>query len=337
MPNFRYKAMTSSGDVVTGMLDANSKSAVIHQLQNLGQYPISAVHSSAGSSHGWLSADLWPARRASLRDLSIATQELSALLHAGLPLDRAVEILIGLGETRRLRGPFATALARLRDGASLTEAIGDAKTFSRFYVSMVHAGEMGGNLEGTLRHLAEYLSRAHATREAVVSALIYPAIVLVAACLSIMVILLFVLPEFEPLFESAGTSLPLATRIVIGIGRVVQEGWWILIAIEIMAALGLRMGLRRPKFRYRWDTATLRAPLFGDLITKIEMERFSQRWAFFWAAVSHCRRRSRSPKIPWEIASLPGPSAKPAQVSAKGKNFRANSRKRKYFHLSLWI
>jgi general secretion pathway protein F len=276
MANFRYKAMTAAGAVVTGVLEAASEAAAIQQVRQLGHYPISATDASAAGWREWLNQDILPKRGASQRDLGIVTQELASLLTAGLELDRALQILTGLEETERLRTPLTGVLARLQDGANLADALAADPVFPKFYVNLIRAGEMGGNLDGTLRRLADYLARSNATREAVASALVYPAILLATAGLSIIVILVFVLPQFEPLFRDAGKSLPLATRVVMGIGGFLGATWWALMLLGVAAFFSFRQGLQQPAFRRRWDGFVLKLPLFGALLLNMEMERFSR-------------------------------------------------------------
>jgi general secretion pathway protein F len=276
MVNYRYKAMTNAGAMVTGTLDAPSQAAVIQQLRGQGHYPISAV--PADTDEG-LFAQLKSFRfggRVSQRVLSTVTQELAALIGAGLELDRALGILVKLSNIGALREPLLQVRARVRDGASLADAMAAESVFPKFYVSMVRAGELGGSLDVTLRSLADYMARSAAIRETVASALVYPAILLVTAGMSIVVILVFVLPEFEPLFAQAGKQLPLPTRIIMDAGDAVRGYWW----LPLIAGFGLwawlRQALKKPAFRRRWDGLFLRLPLFGKLIAAIEIERFSR-------------------------------------------------------------
>lgn len=276
MVNFRYKALSATGAIVSGTLEAPSESAAIQQIREQGHFPISAAAAEAAGWQRWLTQDILPKRGPSTRDLAIATQELATLIHAGLELDRALQVLVGLSETKSLAVPLTGVLTRLRDGASFADALAANPSFPKFYVNMVRAGEMGGNLEATLRRLADYLARAHAVREAVTSALVYPVILLGTAGLSIAVILIFVLPQFEPLFLDAGKSLPLSTRIVMALGDFVGATWWAMLLLLGAGASWFRRALGQPAFRKRWDALTLRLPLFGDLLTKMEMERFSR-------------------------------------------------------------
>lgn len=276
MASFSYKALSATGAIVNGTLEAPSEALAIQQIQEQGHYPIFATAAESAGWRGWLTQDIFPKRGPSTRDLAIATQELATLIHAGLELDRALQVLAGLNETKSLAAPLAGVLTRLRDGASFADALAADPGFPKFYVNMVRAGEMGGNLEATLRRLADYLARAQAVRDAVTSALVYPAILVGTAGLSIAVILIFVLPQFEPLFRDAGKALPLSTRMVMTLGDLVGATWWAMLLLAGVGALWFRRALGRPAFRKRWDALILRLPLFGDLLIKMEMERFSR-------------------------------------------------------------
>jgi general secretion pathway protein F len=231
MASFRYRAVTAAGAITTGVLDADSESDAIAQIRGLGHLPIAATL----AGRRWRALlPVFPARRASANTISIATQELAALLGARLPLDRALALLAELEETRRLRPTLLAVLASVRDGASLADALAATGEFPKYYVTTVRAGEHGGNLEATLSRLADYLTRASAVRETVASAMVYPAILLVTAGFSVVMILVFVLPQFAPLFAQAGKALPTSTRIVLDIGDFLTSYWW---------ALGIVIGL----------------------------------------------------------------------------------------------
>ncbi|HEY2069689.1 MAG TPA: type II secretion system F family protein [Rhizomicrobium sp.] len=276
MPNFRYKAMTTAGSVVTGTLDAPTQAAVIQQLRGQGHYPISAVLAGEDESLFARLKDMRLGKRVSQRVLSTVTQELAALIGAGLELDRALGILSKLSNIGALKEPISNIRARVRDGASLADAMGAEPVFPKFYVSMVRAGELGGSLDTTLRSLADYLGRTAAIRETVTSALIYPTILMITAGLSVVVILVFVLPEFEPLFAQAGKQLPLATRIVMDIGDAVRDFWWLPLIAGAGLYFWLRQSLKKPEFRKRWDGMLLKLPIFGSLMASIDIERFSR-------------------------------------------------------------
>lgn len=265
--------MTGSGAVVRGVLDAPSRDQVVRQLRTRGLYPLDASEHGAGGLAGLLSKNLSFGKRVTSRGLAMATQELATLLKSGLELDRALGILIGLSDIGALRGPFESVRNRVRDGMSFGEALSADPVFPKFYVSMVRAGEHGGTLDVTLQRLTDYLSRTLAIREQITSALVYPSLLLLTAGASIIVILVFVLPEFEPLFADAGKSLPTATRIVMGVGDVVRIYGWIFLLLIAGGIVGLRRALKNPAHRLKWDAFVLKWPIFGKLFQAIEVER----------------------------------------------------------------
>jgi general secretion pathway protein F len=276
MPSFRYRAMTNSGAIIKGTLDAPTEAAVVQHLRGEGHYPISASPDADAGPLASLNKLVTFEKRQPLRALSVATQELAALLSAGISLDRALGILAGLREAGQLGAAFTKVRARVRDGDSFADALSEDASFPKFFVSMVRAGEMGGALENALKRAADYLGRSLAVREAVISALVYPMILLASAGVSIVVILTFVLPEFEPLFAEAGHSLPLPTRIMMGIGHAFRDYWWLLTLLAAGTFLWLRSALARPAFRRKFDAWTLRIPVIGSLLAEIEIERFSR-------------------------------------------------------------
>ncbi len=277
MPAYRYKAVTTSGDVVEGEMEASSQSAVIEKLHDLGHLPIRADEREAASGWRWLAHDLFARRRVSRKDVALVTREFATLLEAGLPLDRALEILINLAEGEGVRKLLERVLEAVRGGASLADALAaQGRSFPRFYVSMVRAGESGGTLEEVLARLADFLEKSHTLTENVKSALVYPAILVTMAGASVVLLLTVVVPQFKPLFEDAGQALPLATQVIISAGAFFQNYWWaIALAVVGLVLLG-RHQLATPAGRYGWDASLLRIPLLGDLVTKLEIARFSR-------------------------------------------------------------
>jgi general secretion pathway protein F len=273
MASFRYRAVTAAGTVTTGLVDAASRADAVAQIRGLGHLPLTT--SEAGGRWRALLPSL-QSRGHSADSIAFATQELAALLGARLPLDRALAILVELEETRRLREPLTAVLKSVRDGVSLADAFEATGVFSKSYITMVRAGEHSGNLEATLKRLADYLERASAVREAVISAMIYPIVLLCTAGVSIVFVLMFVLPEFAPLFAQAGKALPLPTRIALEISALLTNYWWLIGIAGAALYLLLRRAAAAPAFRRARDRAVLRLPLLGDLVLKSQVERFSR-------------------------------------------------------------
>ncbi len=205
------------------------------------------------------------------------TRELATLLRAGLPLDRALEILIGLAEIPPVESLLQGIRDDVRGGKSLSQAL-DARrdVFSRFYVNIVRAGEAGGALGNVLTRLADTMERNKDLRESVISALIYPTILIGVAVLSLMLILTYVVPQFEQTFAQAGRALPLPTQVVIFVGTGLKRWWWAIAATVVLWVLWMRRRLRDPVIRNRWDARMLRWPLLGDVVTKVETARFAR-------------------------------------------------------------
>jgi general secretion pathway protein F len=269
MPLYRYKAATPSGETSEGEVFAADEQQVIAQLQAAGQIPIRVV--AGGGVSGF--------RRTRVRaqDVQVFTQELATLLAAGLPLDKALQIILDLSEDPRMERMVGRVLDGVRGGAALSEALqAQSGVFSRFYVSMVRAGEMGGALEKVLTRLSEYLIRAKELRDTVVSALIYPAILLTVSVVSVFVLMVFVVPHFTQLFDDAGRALPMLTQVVVGTADFLRGYWWVLIGAVVLGTLVMRRQLANPASRLRWDRRVLRLPLVGDLVRKMETSRFSR-------------------------------------------------------------
>jgi len=279
MPLYRYKAVNSAGDVDAGELEAANEAEIVDRLRDRGLMPMqvmAAVERGAarrpGERKGWFAP-----RRVTRSHVLSFTQELATLLKAGLPLDRALEILINLA----VAPPVARLLQAVRDavrgGRSLSQALDmHREVFSRFYVNIVRAGEAGGALGTVLSRLADTMERNKELRESVKSALIYPTILVFVAVASVMILLVYVVPQFQATFAQAGKALPLPTEIVIVAGTTLRKYWWLLLLCVLAGAWLFRRWLARPMVRFRWDERLLRWPLIGDVIAKVEVARFAR-------------------------------------------------------------
>ncbi len=272
MPSFHYKAVRLDGEAVEGQMEAQDEEAVIRHLQKEGLIPLSARRA------GGLRDQLFTSRRRqnlTMKEIGAMTREMATLLEAGLTLDRSLQILIELGAEERVNRVLEDLQARVRGGATFSAALEQqGGQFPRLYINMVRAGETSGALDGVLARLAEYLERTADLRETVVSALVYPLILLVVAGLSVILLLVFVVPQFAVLFQDMGAALPLPTRIVMALGDFFRDFWWALLALIAITALAIEKALARPEVRDRFDSRVLRLPLFGDLIWKMETARF---------------------------------------------------------------
>ena len=278
MPRFLYKAVSSDGEVIEGETSAPNRQAVIDRLHADGHVPIRAEESrrAAAVKKSGLS-ELFRPRSVRREDLLAITRELATLLQAGLPLDRGMSVMLELAPAGPVRDLVEEVREKVRGGATLADAMAEQQNvFPNYYVGMVRAGEAGGTLEAVLTRLAETLERAEALRENVQAALRYPALVVIMAILSLMVLMTVVIPEFRPLFEDAGAAMPASTQCVIGVSDFLAAYWWLVALVVAVAVLILRQHNRTPEGRLRWDVWMIQAPIFGDLFTKIEVARFSR-------------------------------------------------------------
>jgi general secretion pathway protein F len=275
MPRFAYSALTASGNLVKGQVDAKDETAVITQLHDEGLLPISAAiqRNTIASRFAFsLRAGALPGR-----DLALFNQQLARLLKAHLPLDRALDIVSKLSERRALQVVLLATLARVRDGSSLAEAMeAQGLAFPTVYVSMIRAGEASGALQAVVARAADFLARSEAMRQRVVSALIYPVILMVVASLSVGLILTVVLPEFEPFFQDAGVRLPSSTRLVMAVGDTLRDYWLLLLLGTTLVAAAMQRLLRVSSIAAARDRLVLSVPLVRDLITKFDVGRFAR-------------------------------------------------------------
>ncbi len=280
---FSYKAVSASGEVIEGELEATDQRAVIDRLRREGHVPIraEALRGSGGGGSGAASGGgsrrVLGRGRVAAKEVAFLTRELSVLLEAGLTLDRALSILASLSSAAGLRGVVERVLERVRGGTSLADALEvEGAVFPSYYAGMVRAGEAGGQLEVVLGRLAETLERAQALKESVVTALLYPALVLALAVGSLVVLMTLVIPEFRPLFEDAGAALPLLPQVILWVSDLLQAYWWLPLVGLVLLVVVVRRLIARPEGRLAWDRGCLRLPLFGDLLLKLEVARLTR-------------------------------------------------------------
>jgi general secretion pathway protein F len=281
MPVFQYKAVTPAGEVLEGAMDASSRAGVIDRLRDMGYTPIRAVEAGAaeaapaqarrGGSPALFRRGVTP------DEVGIVTREIATLLKAGLPLDRSLEILVGLAENDRVAEVLRKVRNEVRGGASLSKALeAQGAVFSRFYVNMVRAGEAGGALAEVLARLAEFMERSKELRESVKSALIYPTILLVVAIASVAILLAVVVPQFEPIFEQSGKALPWVTEMVLGAGAFMRAWWWAIVLGGVAVTFVVARRLESPEAKFAWDRRVLAVPVAGDLAAKVETARLAR-------------------------------------------------------------
>lgn len=275
MPMFEYKAVAPSGETVQGKMEAASVDMVVLKLQEAGNIPLQAREAGAG---GFSLGALRLSRRGmSSREVGQFTQQMATLLGAGLPLDRSLQVLMDLAENDRVQQTVSEIRDHVREGGSLSDALEKQHgAFSRLFVNMVRAGEIGGTLDVTLNRLSDYLERSRELRDSVISALIYPAILLVLAGGSLILLLVYVIPQFMPIFEELGGDLPFITRMVLAVAAVLQNFWWAIILVTVLGVAQFRRMMAVEEKRFAWDQRVLGFKWIGDLVAKLETARLTR-------------------------------------------------------------
>jgi general secretion pathway protein F len=276
LAQFQYRASDPQGKVVEGTIEAAEVAGVVARLHDRGLIPIRIGAGVDGAKPGTSRVAL-PAlptfgrKRVKGRDLLVMTQELSALVSAGLPLDRSLATLAELSDNLELKRIVTEVLHAVQGGKSLTEALGQHTVFPTLYVNMIRAGEIGGFLEGVLVRLVEYLQSAQELRDEVRSALTYPVLLTAAMGGSMMFLLVYVLPKFSSMFTDMGRALPLSAQIILGLSSAIRSYWWVFALLIAGTVFGIRYTIRTPRGRYGWDQWRLRLPVVGLLLRKMEV------------------------------------------------------------------
>lgn len=276
MALFTYKAINSLGETEEGIRDVADEKTLIGALQSEGYIPIKVNPASARSFLG-LSLGVKQSKL-SQKDIALFTGELATLLDSGLPLDKSLTVLIELAEgNEALSKLIGRVLEKVKGGSSLADALEKQPgTFSRFYLNMIRAGEAGGSLGEVLNRLTAYLERSKELRDTVSTALIYPAVLLVMSLASLFIMLIFVVPQFTEMFESAGKELPLPTQVVVGIAEWLQSYWWLLIGAVAVTVSYMRFQLANPVTKKVWDGRFLKWPLADMIVINKEIANISR-------------------------------------------------------------
>ena len=213
----------------------------------------------------------------SARNVALLTEELSTLLFAHLELDRALSIMLDASEDVSTSELLQILHRRIHEGADFSTALAEhPKCFSQTYINLVRAGELGGNLADVVGRLSNYLNMMLELRERLVSAMLYPFILLLVAGSSLLAVLVFVLPEFETLFADMGITLPLLTRLVMGGAAIFNQYWWVLLIFAVIGIAYFKLRYSDPGGRVQIDAFLIRLPFLGSFIKNWETARFSR-------------------------------------------------------------
>ena len=261
MAIFSYRATT-----MEGAIEAADEKSAIERLKNSGIIPLKVAAPEEGIKKRIT-------LRSSKTDLLTFTTELSSLLSAGLPLDRSLNILSEISESKDMKNIVQSILKSIREGSSFSDALQrHPKVFPRLYINMIRAGEAGGVLDVVLDKLNEFLESSKELKEHIFSVMIYPIILIVTSGISIIILLTYVLPKFSVIFAELGSSLPLPTQVLLTFSNALKSYWWIVLSVMIAGWIIFKNYIKSDTGRYNWDAFKLK--LMGEVIRKLETARF---------------------------------------------------------------
>ncbi|MHB9143894.1 MAG: type II secretion system F family protein [Symbiobacteriia bacterium] len=276
MLNYSYRAWNISGQPVTGVIAGDSQAQAVEQLRSrglvVGRLELSKDVDLQRSLRRYRES-----RPVSLSDLALFARQFATMIAAGVPILQSLGVVAGQAKGRPLGAALTAVAGDIRAGASLTEAFSRrGERFPELLVHMVAVGEAGGVLEEVLLRLADLYERESTINQKTRSALIYPVVVLGAAVLVAGFLVTVVLPQYATLFASQGATLPWPTRFLLGLSRVLRQGWPVLLALALLAGFGLRRLGRQPRWAERFDVWKLQLPIWGPLTVNRGMSLFSR-------------------------------------------------------------
>ena len=272
LPVWLWEAKTKAGEVRKGEMEAADKASVEARLRQMGFTPAKVKKKPIE-----INIKIPGIGGITRRDLVIFTRQFSTMIDAGLPLVQCLDILGSQSPNLQFRGVIKAVEAKVESGSTLADGLNDhPKVFDELYVELVRAGEIGGILDTILNRLATYIEKNDTLARKVKGAMVYPAIVIMVAIGVTAVLLLKVVPVFEKMFKDFGSALPGPTQVVVNLSHFVQHNFLYGVATIVVVAVAFKVFTSNPRGRELWDAFKLKLPLFGDLIRKTAVARFTR-------------------------------------------------------------
>jgi general secretion pathway protein F len=276
MATFHFRAVGADGRPRTGTLHGDSEREIARELIRQGLTPL---YVGAGKSQR-IELKMPTMGAPGRKDVLFFTQELSTLLNAGVPLDRALSITAELTEKPQFRFLINDVLRLVKGGKSLADALAaHPQQFSELYVNMVRAGEASGSLAQIFERLSQFEESRDELRNYIISSMVYPVLLLLVGIASVFVLMNYVVPKFAKVFADARIEIPGPTLVMIQASRIFQDYTWLLVIGVAVAVVAHQSYVRTPAGRLWWDTLKLRIPVLGDALRKAETARFARSMA----------------------------------------------------------
>jgi type IV pilus assembly protein PilC len=273
---FQYKVKDKNGKLVEGSLEAENAQLVVSKLRSMGYVPIEIQQTGGATLQRELKLPGF-SDRVKLKDVAVFSRQFATMINSGLSLLRSLNILAEQTESKALAEIVNQVRMAVEKGSSLSQAMSKhPKAFGRLYVSMVRAGEVGGALDSVLLRLADTIEKQVELRRKVKSAMTYPLVVAILVLTIVAAMLLFVIPMFEGIYKQLGGTLPAPTQFLINLSKFLRNLWYVVFAGIIGGTIGFRKWIASEEGRKQWDAIKLKVPIFGKLVRKTALARFSR-------------------------------------------------------------
>lgn len=270
MLRYAYTAKVDSRQTVQGVIDADSEPEAINKLSRKGHFPLSLqAEDLSAQSPGAMAR-----RRVANKELVIFTRQLAGLVGSGVNILKSLSIIAGQTQNKYLKAVITDVAGKIRDGKPLSNTLAAyPHLFTSLYTSIIHSGEVSGNLEQALKRLADFLDKEEEFANSVKAAMTYPLFVFAVGVLTVIILMGFVIPKLVVMFEDMGQALPVSTTILISASHFFSSWWWAMLAVSLAFFFALRRAVRNPAGRLFVDSLKIRAALFKDIILKTEISR----------------------------------------------------------------
>jgi type II secretory pathway component PulF len=270
MAIYIYTAKSSPSNILRGTIEAESEQEVVNRLTKMGYFPVSIKAEAPYLNQ----KETWKLQKISPEEIVLLTQQLSTLIESGINIIEGLRIIFNQSHNKYLKAILNDVIAKIKDGNSLSASLAFyPHTFSSLYIAMIKLGEAGGNIQDSLKRLANFLEKERELKNSIRSALIYPAFIFVVSVLTIIVLIGFVIPRLVTMFEDMGQILPLPTKTLILVSGFLRDYWWFIVA-SIGALIFIYKRISRlPQARLALSEFKLKMPIWGELSLKTDTSR----------------------------------------------------------------
>lgn len=276
---YTYKVRDREGRLLQGQLEADNSDLVASKLRSMGYIPIAIDRQGGGAMKKELSIP-GIGNKVSQKEISVFCRQFATMINAGLSLIRALHILGEQTGSKLLKEIVTEVRLDVEKGASLSQALArHPKAFNRLFVAMVKAGEVGGVLDSVLMQLASIIEKQVELKRKIKSAMTYPVAVLALVLLIVTAMLVFIVPTFETLYADLGGTLPLPTRLLLAVSGLVTTFAPVIVVVEVVSVIAFKKWIDSEVGRAKWDAFKLKVPVFGNLVHKTALTRFSRTFA----------------------------------------------------------